>query len=98
ELGSDYASGAKVQTVFPPSRHDDTGELIEWCGDAIQPAVVDAKWLRRCCAWLAAGCLIARYSEDGWQRARQPSLRMAQDIWQRVPSLGGPIYGWLGKF
>jgi hypothetical protein len=98
ELRSDTAAGGKVQTIFPPSAHDDSGELIEWHGGTMEPTTVDTKVLRRCCAWLAAGCLIARYSEDGWEVARHPYLNMAQEVWNRVPSLGEPIYSWLGKF
>src|SRR5436190_20323296 len=53
ELRADGRDGAAHQTVIPPSI---VGERREWCGAAIEPAVVDAVVLARRVAWLAIGC------------------------------------------
>src|SRR5215813_11504923 len=44
-------SGSAHQTLIPPSVAD--GEQREWHGDVIEPAAIDARVLRRRCAWLA---------------------------------------------
>ena len=49
-----------VQTVFPGSTHEETGEKIEWFEQG-EPAQVDAKVLRRAVTRLAAAALLARY-------------------------------------
>jgi len=48
------------QTVVPPSRHAETGELIEWEADG-EPGEVDTDTLQRQAAKVASAALIARY-------------------------------------
>jgi hypothetical protein len=52
-------AGSGHQTLFPPSVTD--GERREWCGDVIAPRLIRAERLRLAVAWLAVGCLVARY-------------------------------------
>lgn len=96
ELRSDTAAGGREQTVFPPSIHE-SGEAIRWEGDTIEPRVIDAALLRRCCAWLAAGCLVARYvdPEVGGAWARHPTVDLPRRIWRGFPAVAVPIYRWL---
>jgi hypothetical protein len=99
ELRSDTAAGGAAQTVFPPSLHEDTGELIKWCGDSIEPRVISAFALRQACAWLAVGCLIMRYVEPDIIDARKPTLHMAGALWSTYPSpLSRAAYRWLGRY
>jgi hypothetical protein len=99
ELRSDTAAGGREQTVFPPSVHE-TGEQIRWEGDTIEPRVIDAVLLRRACAWLAVGCMVARYvdPELGTDWARHPSLALPRQIWAGFPAVAGPIYRWLDLY
>jgi hypothetical protein len=52
--------GKGSQSVFPPSTHKETGEIIAWVrgGD---PAVVDGLALKRAASLLASCCLLASY-------------------------------------
>jgi hypothetical protein len=52
-------AGSGHQTLFPPSITD--GERREWCGDVIAPRLTRAGLLQVAVAWLAVGCLVARY-------------------------------------
>jgi hypothetical protein len=52
-------AGSGHQTLFPPSITD--GERREWCSDIIAPRLISAELLRVAVAWLAVGCLVARY-------------------------------------
>src|SRR5438132_994380 len=52
-------AGSGHQTLFPPSITD--GERREWYGDIIAPRLIRAEPLRLAVAWLAVGCLVARY-------------------------------------
>jgi len=59
------AGGDKgVQTVFPGSTHEDTGEPIEWFSKG-EAAEVDSNYLFKCVRYLAAACLLARYWPEG---------------------------------
>ena len=49
-----------AQTVFPPSKHKDTGELIQWAENEGEPQEVDAATLLRCAHETGAAALIAR--------------------------------------
>lgn len=100
ELRADGADGvSRRQTVFPPSTHE-CGEQIRWEGDAMEPRTIDAALLRQCCAWLAVGCLVARYidAEEGTDWARNPTLALPQWVWAGWPVIARPIYGWLGIY
>jgi hypothetical protein len=52
--------GKGAQSVFPPSIHKGTGELISWSSYG-EPAKLDGKSLLRKVRLLAACCLLARY-------------------------------------
>ena len=52
-------AGIGHQTLFPPSITD--GERREWCDEVVAPRSIWAKDLRLAVAWLAVGCLVARY-------------------------------------
>jgi hypothetical protein len=52
--------GRAAQTVFPPSVHKDTGELISWEKNG-EPAHIPGSDLLRKARLLAACCLLARY-------------------------------------
>jgi len=95
ELRSDTAAGGAMQTVFPPSTHV-SGETIEWSDEAIEPRAIDAALLRRACAWLATGCMVARYVDADW--ARSPSPALPQRVWSAWPAVALPIYRWLGLY
>jgi hypothetical protein len=58
ELRADGREGGAHLSLLPPSVAD--GERREWHGERIDPAVVDARVLRRRVAWLAIGCLVHR--------------------------------------
>lgn len=58
ELRSMSEKGTPLQTIVWPSRHDETGELIEWEADG-EPAQVTAATLKIAVAQIAACALIA---------------------------------------
>jgi hypothetical protein len=93
ELRADGHDGGAHLTLLPPSITD--GERREWYGDVIAPAVVEASALRRRCAYLAIGCLVARYvSEDA---ARRPGPDLPRLLWEFDHELARPAYRWLGQ-
>jgi len=96
ELRSDTAAGGRMQTVIPPSVHE-SGEAIEWHSDD-DPRVIDPALLRRCCAWLAVGCLVARHVDpaDGIVDPRAPTTDMAGRIIECYPGLAHTVCAWLG--
>jgi putative DNA primase/helicase len=61
-----------LQTVFPCSTHEDTGEAIEWHKDG-EPLQADAQTLRRATARLASACLISKF----WHRGKRNELNLA---------------------
>jgi hypothetical protein len=93
ELRADGRDGGAHITLAPPSIAD--GERREWFGDAIEPAVFDARALRICMARLAIGCLTMRYVSE--HAARHPSSDLLDILWEFDPELGRPAYRWLGK-
>lgn len=97
ELRSDTAAGGRVQTVFPPSIHKDTGEAIEWASDG-DPRRIDAALLRRAVAWLAVGCLVARHVDpaDGVVDPHRPTTDMAGRILECYPGMAHTVCAWLG--
>jgi hypothetical protein len=94
ELRAQGRDGGCHQTVFPPSVHP-SGESIEWTSQIIAPAVVDAKPLRLVAAYLAIGCLVARYVSD--TAARNPAPDLPRLLWEFDHDLGRPAYRWLGE-
>jgi hypothetical protein len=61
-----------LQTVFPGSTHEDTGEAIEWHKDS-EPLQADAQTLRRAAARLASACLISTF----WHHGKRNELNLA---------------------
>jgi primase-like protein/bifunctional DNA primase/polymerase-like protein len=94
ELRAEGRDGGCHQTVFPPSMHP-SGELIEWSSEIIAPAVVEAKPLRLVAAYLAIGCLVARYVSS--QAARRPAPDLPKLLWEFDHDLGRPAYQWVGE-
>jgi Primase C terminal 2 (PriCT-2)/Bifunctional DNA primase/polymerase, N-terminal len=96
ELRADGRTGGCHQTIVPPSIAG--GERREWQSDTIEPVVVDHRVLRRRCARLAIGCLVARYV--GETAARKP-LDAGWDhpklLWECDHALGRRAYEWLRK-
>jgi len=83
-------------TIIPPSVTD--GEARQWCGDAIGPAPIDHRILRRRCALLATGALVYRYV--GTTPARtpwKPGWDHPRLLWECDHELGRRACGWLGK-
>lgn len=60
----EYRSGEGKQTVFPPSLHEETGELVEW-GDYSEPKEVDGPTLSKKAFALAGGSVLLRHWRDG---------------------------------
>jgi Primase C terminal 2 (PriCT-2)/Bifunctional DNA primase/polymerase, N-terminal len=94
ELRADGRDGGCHQTVFPPSRHP-SGELIEWHGAVIAPAVVRPGVLRMRMAYLAIACLVARHISC--HAAERPGPDLQRLLWEWDQSLGRVAYRWLGK-
>jgi hypothetical protein len=83
ELRADGRESRAHQTILPPSVVD--GERREWCGDTINPAVIDAAILRRRVAWLATGCLVMRHlSEYAARRPGPDFIELLQEADQRL--------------
>ncbi len=61
---AEFRTGDGLQTVFPGSTHETTGEAIEWSKDG-EPRQVDAQTLRRAAARLASACLISTFWREG---------------------------------
>jgi hypothetical protein len=61
--------GTGSMTVFPPSRHRETGELVEWATFE-QPGEVTLDELQRAVRRLAAAALLARHWPDPGSRDR----------------------------
>jgi hypothetical protein len=93
ELRGDGRDGGAHLTLVPPSVAD--GERREWCGTAIEPAVVEARSLQRAMAWLAIGCLILRYVSK--HAARHPGPDLPRILWEFDHELGRAAYRWLGQ-
>src|SRR5262249_45527976 len=85
--------GGAHLTLVPPSIAG--GEQRVWHGDAIDPAVIDAKVLRQRIAWLATGCLIARYVSPA--AARIPAPDFPRLLWEFDHDLARPAYDLLGR-
>jgi hypothetical protein len=92
ELRSSSATGGAHQTIVPASIAD--GEQRYWEGDAIEPAVVDHRVLRRACARLAVGCLVMRWISP--TAARKPGPDLPGVLWEFDHDLARPAYRWLG--
>ena len=93
ELRGDGRDGGAHLTLVPPSVAD--RERREWCGTAIEPAVVEARSLQRAMAWLAIGCLILRYVSK--HAARHPGPDLPRILWEFDHELGRAAYRWLGQ-
>jgi len=96
ELRADGLTGGCHMTIIPPSVTD--GEARQWCGDAIGPAPIDHRILRRRCALLATGALVYRYV--GTTPARtpwKPGWDHPRLLWECDHELGRRACGWLGK-
>jgi hypothetical protein len=94
ELRAQGRDGGAHQTMFPPSIHP-SGERVEWHGDHIAPAVVNAAALRCRMAWLAIGTLTARYISE--QAARSPGPDLPYLLWEADQGLGRSAFRWLGQ-
>jgi hypothetical protein len=96
ELRADGATGGRHLTIVPPSVAN--GERREWCGDVIEPTVIDHRVLRRRCVSLAIACLVHRYV--GATPARRPEA-LGWDhprlLWECDHALGRCAYEWLGQ-
>jgi hypothetical protein len=93
ELRTDGRDGGAHLTLLPPSITDN--EQRQWHGDVIAPAAVEASTLRRRCAYLAIGCLIARYVSQ--RAAERPGPDLARLLWEFDHELARPAYRWLGR-
>jgi hypothetical protein len=65
-------TGDGLQTVFPGSTHETSGEAIEWTTDG-DPLQADAPDLRRAVAQMASACLISTF----WRYGNRQDLAMA---------------------
>jgi hypothetical protein len=77
--------------LAPPSLAD--GERREWHGNAIEPAMIDPRALRRAAAWLATACLVGRYVSP--TAARRPGPDLPGLLWEWDHELARPAYRWL---
>jgi hypothetical protein len=93
ELRADGRDGDAHLTLLPPSIAD--GERREWTGDVTAPATVDAMALHRRCAYLATGCLVARYVSE--HAAQRPGPDLPRLLWEFDHELARPAYRWLGQ-
>jgi hypothetical protein len=72
-------AGSGHQTLFPPSIAN--GERREWYGDIIAPRLIRGEPLRLAVAWLAVGCLVARYvSSYAAERPATDFVRLLDEI------------------
>jgi hypothetical protein len=72
--------GDGLQTVFPGSRHEDTGEAITWVKDCSLPDI-DGMEIKRSCALAAASALLAnQYPREG---ARHDAARTLNGFLRR---------------
>jgi hypothetical protein len=92
ELRADGATGGAHLTLLPPSVTD--GERREWHSDVVAPAPEDATSLHRRAAYLAVGCLVARYVSA--TAAQRPGPDLPQLLWEFDHELARPAYRWLG--
>lgn len=93
ELRARGVTGGEHATLLPPSIVD--GERREWHGNTIAPAVYDAMKLRRRCAFLAMGCLLARHVSQ--TAAERPGPDFPRLLWEADPVLGRAAYRWLDQ-
>jgi hypothetical protein len=93
ELRATGREGHAHQTLFPPSVAD--GQIREWAGVVIAPRVIGADQLRIAAAWLAIGCLVARYV--GETPARQPRRDLPRLLFEADPVLGERAAEWLAR-
>jgi hypothetical protein len=94
ELRAQGRDGGAHQTMFPPSTHP-SGEQVEWHGEVIAPAVVNAAALRCRMVWLAIGSLTMRYISE--QAARSPGPDLPNLLWELERALGRAAFRWLGQ-
>ena len=90
ELRAPGRDGGAHQTIVPPSVVD---ERREWVSDKIEPAVVDAAQLHRCCAYLAVACLVRRYVAT--ETSERPGPDLPHILYRANPVLGRVAYAWL---
>jgi hypothetical protein len=96
ELRADGETGGRHQTIVPPSVAD--GERRHWEGDIIDPAIVDARVLRRRCIRLAIACLTMRYvSETAARTPEAPGWDLPRLLWECDHELGRRAYEWFGQ-
>ena len=93
ELRADGHTGGAHLTLLPPSVTG--GERREWHGTTIEPALVDAPVLQRRMAWLAIGCLVARYVSE--HAARRPADDLPDLLREADHALGRAAFRWLGR-
>jgi hypothetical protein len=86
-------AGGAHQTLLPPSVAD--GEQRRWRDQVIAPAVVEADKLRRRCAYLAMGCLMARHVSP--HAALHPQGDLPRLLWEADEDLGRAAFHWLGQ-
>jgi hypothetical protein len=91
ELRAEDRGGGAHQTLVPPSIVD--GERREWCGVAIDPAIIEADKLRTRCAWLAIGCLVRRHISE--HASEHPAPDLPSLLYEADPALGRAAYRWL---
>ncbi len=60
----EFRTGDGLQTVFPGSTHETSGEAINWSNDG-EPLPVDAPTLRRAVAQMASACLVSTFWRNG---------------------------------
>ncbi len=68
----EFRTGDGLQTVFPGSTHETSGEAINWSNDG-EPLHVDAPTLRRAVAQMASACLVSTF----WRNGIRQDLAMA---------------------
>jgi len=61
---AEFRTGDGLQTVFPGSTHETSGEAISWSNDG-EPLHVGAQTLRRAVAQMASACLVSTFWRDG---------------------------------
>ena len=93
ELRANGRDGGAHLTLLPPSITD--SERRHWHGDVIAPVTIKASALRRRCAYLAIGCLVARYVSA--HAAERPAPDLPRLLWEWDHELARPAYRWLGQ-
>jgi hypothetical protein len=93
ELRADGRDGGAHLTLIPPSVT--SGERREWCGEIVDPAIVDAAVLARRCGWLATGCLMMRHVSE--HAARRPGPDLPDLLWEADSALGRKAFHWVGR-